>query len=160
MPLAASHRHGRAPTVTLLLLRKSSSVKIDCSINGCFPSNALTHASTCRSTTTGSVNANVEPWPGCDSTQIRPPQPLMVVGLVSVVGASFVRVRSPSALATVKVACVSAAPLSPSTSKHSTDIGSDGARRKRINDVPLGGNRNCSLPKIHGFVVRGSIDSD
>ena len=27
----------------------------------------------CCSTTTGSVNANVEPWPGCDSTQIRPP---------------------------------------------------------------------------------------
>src|SRR6516165_1472883 len=36
--------------------------------------NALAHArSTCCSTTTGSVNANVEPWPGCDSTQIRPP---------------------------------------------------------------------------------------
>ena len=28
---------------------------------------------TCCSTTTGSVNANVEPWPGCDSTQILPP---------------------------------------------------------------------------------------
>jgi hypothetical protein len=28
---------------------------------------------TCCSTTTGSVNANVEPWPGCDSTHIRPP---------------------------------------------------------------------------------------
>jgi hypothetical protein len=27
----------------------------------------------CCSTMTGSVNANVEPWPGCDSTQIRPP---------------------------------------------------------------------------------------
>src|SRR5262249_32164096 len=36
--------------------------------------NALAHAaSTCRSTITGSVNAKVEPWPGCDSTQIRPP---------------------------------------------------------------------------------------
>ena len=36
--------------------------------------NALAHAaSTCRSTTTGSLNANVEPWPGCDSTQILPP---------------------------------------------------------------------------------------
>src|SRR5262249_51453859 len=28
---------------------------------------------TCCSTTTGRVNANVEPWPGCDSTQILPP---------------------------------------------------------------------------------------
>src|SRR5262249_7480931 len=28
---------------------------------------------TCCSTTTGRVNAKVEPWPGCDSTQIRPP---------------------------------------------------------------------------------------
>jgi len=28
---------------------------------------------TCCSTTTGRVNANVEPWPGWDSTQIRPP---------------------------------------------------------------------------------------
>ena len=27
----------------------------------------------CCSTTTGWVNANVEPWPGCDPTQIRPP---------------------------------------------------------------------------------------
>jgi hypothetical protein len=27
----------------------------------------------CCSTTTGSVNANVEPWPGCDSTHILPP---------------------------------------------------------------------------------------
>src|SRR6516164_5280648 len=36
--------------------------------------NALAHAaSTCRATFTGRVNANVEPWPGCDSTQIRPP---------------------------------------------------------------------------------------
>src|SRR5215472_10757111 len=37
--------------------------------------NALAHAagSTCRSTMTGSVNVNVEPWPGCDSTQILPP---------------------------------------------------------------------------------------
>src|SRR6516162_8185926 len=36
--------------------------------------NALAHVvSACRSTTTGSVNANVEPCPGCDSTQIRPP---------------------------------------------------------------------------------------
>src|SRR6516162_6549590 len=37
--------------------------------------NALAHApaSTCRSTTTGSLKANVEPWPGCDSTQILPP---------------------------------------------------------------------------------------
>src|SRR6516225_2931077 len=36
--------------------------------------NALAHArSTCCSTTTGSVKANVEPWPGCDSTQILPP---------------------------------------------------------------------------------------
>jgi len=36
--------------------------------------NALAHAaSTCRSTMTGSVKANVEPWPGCDSTQILPP---------------------------------------------------------------------------------------
>src|SRR6516164_8272900 len=36
--------------------------------------NALAHAaSTCRSTTTGSVNVNVEPWPGSDSTQILPP---------------------------------------------------------------------------------------
>jgi hypothetical protein len=25
-------------------------------------------ASTCRSTITGSVNANIEPWPGCDSS--------------------------------------------------------------------------------------------
>src|SRR5215467_9215859 len=34
---------------------------------------AFAHAgSTCR-TTTGSVNANVEPRPTCDSTQIRPP---------------------------------------------------------------------------------------
>src|SRR5262249_35213239 len=29
--------------------------------------------SACRSTTTGSLKANVEPWPGCDSTQILPP---------------------------------------------------------------------------------------
>src|SRR6516162_6173318 len=37
--------------------------------------NALAPAvgSTCRSTMTGSVKVNVEPWPGCDSTQIRPP---------------------------------------------------------------------------------------
>jgi hypothetical protein len=28
---------------------------------------------TCGSTTTGSVNAKVEPWPGCESTQILPP---------------------------------------------------------------------------------------
>src|SRR6516165_83493 len=37
--------------------------------------NALAHAaaSTCRSTITGSVNVKVEPWPSCDSTQIRPP---------------------------------------------------------------------------------------
>src|SRR6516164_6224115 len=36
--------------------------------------NALAHAaSTCRSTITGSENVNVEPWPGCDSTQILPP---------------------------------------------------------------------------------------
>src|SRR5262249_27989690 len=28
---------------------------------------------TCRSTTTGSLKANDEPWPGCDSTQILPP---------------------------------------------------------------------------------------
>src|SRR6516165_1577818 len=36
--------------------------------------NALAHAaSTCRSTITGSVNTNVEPFPSCDSTQIRPP---------------------------------------------------------------------------------------
>src|SRR5262249_38312218 len=36
---------------------------------------AFAHAagSTCRSTTTGSVKENVEPWPGCDSTQILPP---------------------------------------------------------------------------------------
>src|SRR5262249_62094062 len=35
---------------------------------------SLAHAaSTCRSTITGSVKVNVEPWPGCDSTQIRPP---------------------------------------------------------------------------------------
>src|SRR5262249_16740041 len=30
-------------------------------------------ASPCRSTMTGSVNEKVEPWPGCDSTQILPP---------------------------------------------------------------------------------------
>ena len=36
--------------------------------------NPLAHAaSTCRSTMTGSVKVNVEPWPGCDSTQILPP---------------------------------------------------------------------------------------
>src|SRR6516164_9222972 len=36
--------------------------------------NAFAHAaSTCRSTFTGSVNVNVEPRPGCDSTQILPP---------------------------------------------------------------------------------------
>src|SRR5215470_11280281 len=36
--------------------------------------NALAHAgSTWRSTMTGSVKVNVEPCPGCDSTQIRPP---------------------------------------------------------------------------------------
>jgi len=36
--------------------------------------NALGHASsTCRSTITGSVKVKVEPCPGCDSTQIRPP---------------------------------------------------------------------------------------
>src|SRR5262245_47189326 len=36
--------------------------------------NALAHAaSTCRSTITGSENVKVEPWPGCDSTQILPP---------------------------------------------------------------------------------------
>ena len=36
--------------------------------------NALAHAaSTCCSTRTGNVKANVEPWPGCDSTQILPP---------------------------------------------------------------------------------------
>ena len=41
--------------------------------------NALAHAaSTCRSTITGSEKANVEPWPGCDSTQIRPPCILMM----------------------------------------------------------------------------------
>jgi len=35
---------------------------------------ALAHAaSACRSTITGSVKVNVEPWPGRDSTQIRPP---------------------------------------------------------------------------------------
>src|SRR6516225_3229625 len=35
---------------------------------------AFAHAgSTWRSTTTGSVKLNVEPWPGWDSTQIRPP---------------------------------------------------------------------------------------
>src|SRR5262249_34314219 len=35
---------------------------------------AFAHAgSTCRSTTTGRVNANVEPCPGCDSAQILPP---------------------------------------------------------------------------------------
>jgi hypothetical protein len=28
---------------------------------------------TCCSTMTGNVKANVEPWPGCDSTQILPP---------------------------------------------------------------------------------------
>jgi hypothetical protein len=27
----------------------------------------------CRATVTGSVKANVEPWPSCDSTQILPP---------------------------------------------------------------------------------------
>ncbi len=36
--------------------------------------NALAHAgSTCRSTRTGSLKENVEPWPTCDSTQILPP---------------------------------------------------------------------------------------
>src|SRR5262249_24428739 len=36
--------------------------------------NALAHAgSVCRSTTTGRLNANVEPCPGCDSIQILPP---------------------------------------------------------------------------------------
>src|SRR5215469_5472879 len=36
--------------------------------------NALAHAgSTCRSTMTGRLNANVEPCPGCDSIQILPP---------------------------------------------------------------------------------------
>src|SRR5262249_45461688 len=36
--------------------------------------NPLAHVgSACRSTTTGSENANVEPCPGCDSTQILPP---------------------------------------------------------------------------------------
>src|SRR5215468_8794365 len=36
--------------------------------------NALAHAgSTCRSTMTGSVKVNVEPWPTWDSTQILPP---------------------------------------------------------------------------------------
>src|SRR5215469_5844753 len=36
--------------------------------------NTLGHAaSTCRSTTTGSVKVNVEPSPSCDSTQILPP---------------------------------------------------------------------------------------
>jgi hypothetical protein len=30
-------------------------------------------ASTCRSTMTGRVKIKVDPWPGCDSTQIRPP---------------------------------------------------------------------------------------
>src|SRR5262249_48799757 len=36
--------------------------------------NTLVHAaSTWRSTMTGSVNVKVEPWPGCDSTQILPP---------------------------------------------------------------------------------------
>jgi hypothetical protein len=36
--------------------------------------NPLAHAgSTWCSTTTGSVKVNVEPWPGCDSTQILPP---------------------------------------------------------------------------------------
>ena len=36
--------------------------------------NALAHAaSTCRSTTTGRLNANVEPRPNCNSTQILPP---------------------------------------------------------------------------------------
>src|SRR6516225_3980974 len=36
--------------------------------------NALAHAaSTSRSTTTASANVKVEPWPGCDSPQIRPP---------------------------------------------------------------------------------------
>src|SRR6516225_5163798 len=37
--------------------------------------NTLAHgaASTCRSTITGRVKANVEPWPTCDWTQIVPP---------------------------------------------------------------------------------------
>ena len=36
--------------------------------------NMLAHAvPICRSTMTGRVNAKVDPWPGCDSTQIRPP---------------------------------------------------------------------------------------
>src|SRR5262249_44178759 len=36
--------------------------------------NALAHAaSTWRWTVTGSVKAKVEPWPGCDTTQILPP---------------------------------------------------------------------------------------
>src|SRR6516162_5181729 len=36
--------------------------------------NSFAHAaSTCRSTMTGSVKVNIEPWPGCDSTQILPP---------------------------------------------------------------------------------------
>jgi len=36
--------------------------------------NAFAHVgSTCRSTIIGSVKANVEPWPSCDSTQILPP---------------------------------------------------------------------------------------
>jgi len=36
--------------------------------------NTLAHAGfNCRSTTIGRVNAKVDPWPGCDSTQILPP---------------------------------------------------------------------------------------
>src|SRR6516225_1998553 len=77
----------------------------------------------------------------------RSVQPLMVVGLVSGVGASFVRVRSPSALATVKVACVSAAPLSPS-SKHSTVAqrpdAIDAEERFGPCGAPLGASRSLS----------------
>ena len=46
--------------------------------------NTLAHAgSNCRSTTTGSVKVNVEPFPSCDSTQILPPCIMMRFDIAS-----------------------------------------------------------------------------
>ena len=55
--------------------RRPAAVPAACRLSGWSShQNALAHAgSTCCSTMTGSVKVNVEPWPGCDSTQILPP---------------------------------------------------------------------------------------
>jgi hypothetical protein len=57
--------------------------------------NALAHAaSTCRSTMTGSVNANVESWPGRDSTEgLMVPQKQPKRGRLWLTGDSCIRLR-------------------------------------------------------------------